>query len=125
MSIRKVCGYQGSAGVSAEVSVGFILFWDFFFSSQLVFLFCIREKLSLRTTDVRTKRRSRERRPGRAVFVGRGTHAHAHAYRIYIVTSSVGDEGWGRAGTISRIFPDCQTRGSGNSVTWPLVFGTR
>lgn len=67
----------------------------FFFSSQLVFLFCIREKLSLRTTDVRTKRRSRERRPGRAVFVGRGTHAHAHAYRIYIVTSSVGGRGVG------------------------------
>lgn len=98
ISIRKVCGYQGSAGVSAEVSVGFILFWDFFFfPSQLVFLFCIREKLSLRTTDVRTKRRSRERRPGRAVFVGRGTHAHAHAhaYRIYIVTSSVGGRGVG------------------------------
>lgn len=37
MGIRKVCGYQGSAGVSAEVSVGFILFWDFFFFFSVSF----------------------------------------------------------------------------------------
>lgn len=38
MGIRKVCGYQGSAGVSAEVSVGFyFILGFFFFSSQLVF----------------------------------------------------------------------------------------